>query len=154
MASATSAGAGAGAAVGLSGGSGASDRAVDAALTQRGTPYSWGGGGPNGPGFGFGSGAGVKGLDCSALIQYAGAAAGMHDIPRTTYDQVKMGVGVDVSQVRKGDWVFSNLKNGKWEHVALAISSTQVVEAPKPGGHVQVSAMPSGPVAVRRVFND
>jgi peptidoglycan DL-endopeptidase CwlO len=39
------------------------------------------------------------------------------------------------------------------EHVQLAISPTQVVEAPRPGGHVQISAIPAGRIVVKRLLN-
>ncbi|MFD5430530.1 lytic murein transglycosylase, partial [Streptomyces sp. NPDC127084] len=55
---------------------------IEAALSQRGVPYSWGGGNANGPSYGIccspsgKSGTGIKGFDCSGLTQYAYAKAG------------------------------------------------------------------------------
>lgn len=39
-------------------------KAVRAARSQIGLPYSWGGGGPHGPSYGFAQGAGIRGFDC------------------------------------------------------------------------------------------
>ncbi|MGK5558590.1 NlpC/P60 family protein, partial [Actinomadura kijaniata] len=51
--------------------------ALRAALRWLGTPYSWGGGGPNGPSYGIAHGAHIKGFDCSGLTQYAWVQAGV-----------------------------------------------------------------------------
>lgn len=69
-------------------GGGGSLAAVNAARTQIGVPYSWGGGGLGGPSYGIGRGAGTRGFDCSSLMEYAwGKASGGKDITRTTYSQ-------------------------------------------------------------------
>ncbi|MBT2213456.1 phage tail tape measure protein [Actinomadura sp. NEAU-AAG7] len=65
-----------------------SQAAVNAARTQIGVPYSWGGGGLGGPSYGIAQGAGTRGFDCSSLMQYAwGKASDGKDITRTTYSQ-------------------------------------------------------------------
>ena len=65
-----------------------SQAAVNAARTQIGLPYSWGGGGLGGPSYGIAQGAGTRGFDCSSLMEYAwGKASGGKDITRTTYSQ-------------------------------------------------------------------
>jgi cell wall-associated NlpC family hydrolase len=120
---------------------------VQRALSQHGTPYVWGGGGPHGPTHG--------GFDCSSLMQYAFAGAGV-DLPRTTYDQIGLGRSVSPGAIRAGDLIFSNFGEGGVAgpgHVQLAISSTHVVEAPHTGATVQVSPIPSGHLAVRRILS-
>jgi len=110
---------------------------VRRALSQLGKPYVWEACGPGA-------------FDYSSLVKYAYAGVGV-DLPRTTYDMVHVGRPVPPGQVRAGDLVFSNFSApGRPEHVQLAISPTQVVEAPTPGGHVQISALPSN-VIVKRV---
>lgn len=120
---------------------------VSRALAQHGTPYVWGGGGPHGPTSG--------GFDCSSLMQYAFAGAGV-DLPRTTYQQIGLGVPVSPGNIRAGDLIFSNFGEGGVPgpgHVQLAISSSHVVEAPHTGATVQVSVIPAGPVAIRRILH-
>jgi peptidoglycan DL-endopeptidase CwlO len=103
---------------------------VQRALSQHGTPYVWGGGGPHGPTGG--------GFDCSSLMQYAFKGAGV-DLPRTTYDQIGLGQAVSPGGIRAGDLIFSNFGEGGVAgpgHVQLAISPTHVVEAPHTGASV------------------
>jgi cell wall-associated NlpC family hydrolase len=127
------------------------DTVVSRALSQRGTPYAWGGGGKSGPGRGD---DGVVGFDCSSLMQYAFAGAGV-DLPRTTYDQIRLGRTVAPSDIQAGDLVFSEFGEGGAAgpgHVQLAISPNHVVEAPHTGANVRVSAVPSGHVVVKRIW--
>jgi len=124
---------------------------VSRALSQHGTPYSWGGGGKNGPGRGD---DGKVGFDCSSLMQYAFAGSGV-DLPRSTYEQVGLGRQVAPGDIQAGDLIFSEFGEGGNPgpgHVQLAISPTHVVEAPHTGANVQVSAVPTGHIAVRRIL--
>jgi cell wall-associated NlpC family hydrolase len=106
------------------------ERAVRAALSRLGRPYVWGATGPDR-------------FDCSGLVQWAYARAGV-SLRRTTYEQILDGVAVSPSQVRPGDLVFPHTG-----HVQMAIGNNLVVEAPQPGGSVQISRL--GPsVAIRR----
>jgi cell wall-associated NlpC family hydrolase len=123
---------------------GKADAVVRRALTQRGLPYVWGGGGPRGPTGG--------GFDCSGLMQCAYASAGI-ELPRTTYDQIKLGYPVPRYAVSAGDLIFSNFSARGPEHVQLAISPTRVVEAPNPGGYVQISAVPASRIVVKRLVD-
>jgi hypothetical protein len=68
-------------------GGGGSSKAVQAARTAIGLPYTWGGGGPTGPSRGFAQGANTVGFDCSSLMEYAWYQAAHKDITRTTYSQ-------------------------------------------------------------------
>ncbi|MBT0566828.1 C40 family peptidase [Williamsia sp. CHRR-6] len=93
--------------------------AVQAALSQRGVPYVWGGTTPG------------QGLDCSGLTQYAYRQAGV-ELPRLAQDQDTAGFRVDASELMPGDLAV-------WSgHVAMFIGNGQMVEA---GDPVQVSPL-------------
>ncbi|AQZ63687.1 unnamed protein product [[Actinomadura] parvosata subsp. kistnae] len=131
---------------------GAASLAVSAALAQRGIPYSYGGGGPAGPGYGIGRGARTKGFDCSGLTEYAWSKAGVR-IGGTTYEQVGKGLKIPRSQVRAGDLVFyeTDASRPGPDHVGLAVSSTEMVNAPRTGTVVRLDTIdrPSYVTAVR-----
>ncbi|MCA2178436.1 NlpC/P60 family protein [Nonomuraea glycinis] len=114
--------------------------AVRAALAMRGVPYSWGGGGPNGPSYGIGHGAQTKGFDCSGLAEYAWTRAGTR-VGGDTSAQWNAGTRVPRSQIRPGDLIFfaHNSKNpATIHHVGIAIDSTRMVHAPSTGSTVRV----------------
>lgn len=111
-------------------GSGRAGIAVRAALSRLGRPYVWGATGPNR-------------FDCSGLVQWAYAQAGIH-LDRTTYQQINDGIPVPRSQVRPGDLVFPHAG-----HVQLAIGNNLVVEAPYSGASVRISRLGSH-VQIRR----
>lgn len=118
---------------------------VNAARKHLGVPYSWGGGTPSGPGRGFGRGANTVGFDCSSLVQYAWAKSGVQ-LPRTTYDQIKVGRAVpNISQAKPGDLLFPSTG-----HVQMYIGNGKVIEAPRTGGHVQIVGVRSSYIAIRR----
>jgi cell wall-associated NlpC family hydrolase len=104
--------------------------AVRAALSRLGRPYVWGATGPDQ-------------FDCSGLVQWSYARAGVH-LHRTTYDQISDGIPVPRSQVRPGDLVFPH--SG---HVQMAIGNNLVVEAPYAGASVRISPLGSN-VQIRR----
>jgi cell wall-associated NlpC family hydrolase len=104
--------------------------AVRAALSRLGRPYVWGATGPDQ-------------FDCSGLVQWAYAHAGIH-LDRTTYQQINDGIPVPRSQVRPGDLVFPHAG-----HVQMAIGHNLVVEAPYSGASVRVSPLGNN-VAIRR----
>ncbi|KZS65757.1 MAG: C40 family peptidase [Mycobacterium pseudokansasii] len=104
--------------------------AVRAALSRLGCPYVWGATGPSQ-------------FDCSGLVQWAYAQAGVH-LDRTTYQQLHDGIAVPRSQVRPGDLVFPHPG-----HVQMAIGNNLVVEAPYSGASVRVSRLGSD-VRIRR----
>jgi peptidoglycan DL-endopeptidase CwlO len=130
---------------------GSIDAVVSRALSQHGIPYAFGGGGKAGPGRGD---DGAVGFDCSSLMQYAFAGAGV-DLPRTTYQQVGLGQAVSRADIQPGDLIFSEFGEGGNAgpgHVQLAISPNHVVEAPHTGANVRVSAVPPGHIVVKRLL--
>ncbi|WP_082789185.1 C40 family peptidase [Tsukamurella pseudospumae] len=83
--------------------------AVQAALTQLGVPYQWGGTTPG------------VGLDCSGFTQWAYRQAGI-ELPRLA-DQQGIGAAVSASDVRPGDLAV-------WSgHVAMVIGDGRMIEA-------------------------
>ncbi|MGB9227524.1 C40 family peptidase [Mycobacterium sp.] len=104
--------------------------AVRAALSRLGRPYVWGATGPDQ-------------FDCSGLVQWAYAQAGVH-LDRTTYQQINDGIPVPRSLVRPGDLVFPHAG-----HVQLAIGNNLVVEAPYSGASVRISRLGAN-VQIRR----
>jgi peptidoglycan DL-endopeptidase CwlO len=104
--------------------------AVRAALSRLGRPYVWGATGPDQ-------------FDCSGLVQWSYARAGVH-LDRTTYQQINEGIPVPRSQIRPGDLVFPHAG-----HVQMAIGNNLVIEAPYSGASVRISRLGSN-VQIRR----
>lgn len=105
-----------------------------------GTPYSWGGGGPEGPSRGIGRGANTVGFDCSSLLQFVWAKQGVQ-IPRVTYDQWNAGNSVPKSRLRPGDAVFFRPGSRGPEHVGMYIGGGKFIEAPRTGLNVRISKL-------------
>ncbi|MFD7283638.1 C40 family peptidase [Streptomyces sp. NPDC059862] len=118
---------------------------IEAALAQRGVPYSWGGGNANGASYGIccspsgKSGANIKGFDCSGLTVYAYAAAGIR-LPRTAAAQAGVGQRIPASlgkgALKPGDLVFYAYAPGRDStiyHVGIYVGSGQMVNAARPG---------------------
>lgn len=116
-------------------GTAAAQVVINAAKSQLGVPYLWGG---DTPGVGF---------DCSGLTQYAYRVAGIN-IPHQSQAQksacLEMGGRTyPLSQAVPGDLlVWSGTPGagyGNSGHVAIYIGNRQMIEAPYIGGVVQIS---------------
>ena len=127
-------------------------------ISQLGTPYCWGGNGeslttsalnrlkaafPSYAASGSYSriagyvNQGYKAFDCSGLMQWGFAQAGI-TIGRTTWDQIGNGVGVSLNNLKPGDLLFySNL-----QHVGMYIGNGQWIEAPNKNANVRVINVP------------
>jgi peptidoglycan DL-endopeptidase CwlO len=113
----------------------AETKAVNVALSKRGDPYGWGQAGPDE-------------FDCSGLVMYAWAAAGVQ-LPHSSASMASAGQHVPRSQVRAGDLVVFYYPV---HHVGLAISNTEMVHAPDYGVPVEISTIDSFPYTdARRV---
>ncbi len=114
----------------------ASEYVINRALSQRGVPYSWGGGNAAGPSHGIDDGAGTVGFDCSGLILYAFAGVGIK-LDHYSGSQYNEGRKIPSSQMRRGDVIFYG--PGGSQHVTLYLGDGQMLEAPYTGSVVKVS---------------
>lgn len=108
--------------------------------SQLGVPYVWGGNSWRTNGVG-------GGLDCSGLVQQAYKRVGIN-LPRVTYQQVKAGREVPLSEAKPGDLVF----NAGPSHVQVITKinpdgTGQVIHAPQTGDVVRYAPLGSVPVA-------
>ncbi|NUV40515.1 glycoside hydrolase [Streptomyces sp. CAI-24] len=90
------------------------------ARAQIGKPYVWGATGPSS-------------YDCSGLTKAAWREAGV-TLPRTTWDQVKVGTRVATSDLQPGDLVFFY---DDISHVGIYKGDGMMIHAPKPGANVR-----------------
>ncbi|WP_030806963.1 C40 family peptidase [Streptomyces sp. NRRL S-337] len=96
------------------------EKALAFARAQIGKPYVWGATGPSS-------------YDCSGLTQAAWKAAGV-DLPRTTWEQVKVGQRVATKDLQPGDLVFFF---DDISHVGMYIGGGRMIHAPHPGANVR-----------------
>ncbi len=114
---------------------------IAAAEQYLGVPYVYGGTDP------------TKGLDCSGFVQRAYQDVGV-ELPRVTYDQVKVGTPVAREDLAPGDLVFSVGDKGMRVngHVGIYVGNDKYLVAPKTGDVVKVADLPDRITAIRRVL--
>lgn len=104
------------------------ERAAAVALDQVGTPYRYGGSGPDG-------------FDCSGLVQYSYSQAGVR-VPRTTGQLWSATQTVKRDALRVGDLLFFSIE-GKMSHVGMYLGGQRFVHAPSSGRSVSVATLNS-----------
>ena len=115
---------------------GAAAKAIKGAESQIGRPYVWGGDNP------------AVGFDCSGLIEWAYGQAGIK-LPRTSQQQwaALQNRSVSMDHVMAGDILFSAGSDGSPNnpgHEAMAISGSQIIEAPHTGANIRIRALNKG----------
>jgi cell wall-associated NlpC family hydrolase len=95
-------------------------------MGQIGDPYVWAAAGPDA-------------FDCSGLMQYAYAAAGV-SLPHSSSMQSQMGAPVSSGQLQPGDLVFFY---SPVSHVGMYIGNGQMVHASTSGTPVRVASLDS-----------
>jgi cell wall-associated NlpC family hydrolase len=110
----------------MSVGATAGQRALDAARTQIGTPYVWGGQAPGG-------------FDCSGLVKWSYAHAGIR-MPRTSFEQAHVGAPVSLHDLRPGDVIIYN----GGAHAALYAGNGKILQAATYGEPVQYGSIHDG----------
>jgi cell wall-associated NlpC family hydrolase len=110
-------------------------RVIKAGLEQVGWPYIWGGDSHSEGGF-----------DCSGLVDYAYARAGMALPGRPTAAVLwRMSAGVDRRHLQPGDLAFLYTRTRAPYHVALYVGAGLVVVAPHSGANVQIERLSAVP---------
>ncbi|MGW4380867.1 NlpC/P60 family protein [Kitasatospora sp. NPDC004531] len=105
--------------------------ALNAALSKLGSWYSYGAAGPST-------------FDCSGLMQWAYAQAGV-SIPRTSQAQAGAGtnIGTNIANARPGDLV---IYYGDMHHVGMYVGNGQIVHAPRTGTQVRYESATVMPI--------
>lgn len=102
--------------------------AVQTALAQVGKPYQWAGAGPNA-------------FDCSGLVMYAWAAAGV-PLAHYSVSQYQETSRISESELQPGDLVFYDTGSGAEPgHVVIYIGNGRIVTADSPGTVVRVESI-------------
>ncbi|MER7829859.1 NlpC/P60 family protein [Streptomyces sp. NPDC095602] len=130
---------------------------VNAACSQIGVPYSWGGGSIHGPTYGQdypGGGPGahdsqVKGFDCSHLVQYAAWQGAGILLPEGSWNQARFSGATarftrdqGLAPLQPGDlllWGSDPGNLGSVHHIAIYLGNGKMVEARESGTLVMVS---------------
>lgn len=123
---------------------GGAQAVVARALSELGVPYSWGGGNEYGATVGIRDGGVADsygdyhkvGFDCSGLMVYSFAAAGI-SLPHYSGYQYEAGRHVPLAGIEPGDMLFW-ADGSDIHHVALYIGGGRMVEAPYSGSYVRV----------------
>jgi peptidoglycan DL-endopeptidase CwlO len=109
--------------------------AMNIALGKRGSSYVWGAAGPSA-------------FDCSGLVIYAYAQAGMPGLPHSSEALSTMGQSVSRSSLQPGDLVFFG---SPVHHVGIYVGNGLMVDAPDFGQVVKVEPLDSDYSGGRRL---
>jgi cell wall-associated NlpC family hydrolase len=106
---------------------------LKAAMSRDGMPYVWGAAGPTS-------------FDCSGLVQWSLAQAGVV-MPRVAADQARTGPVVPVSRLQPGDLLFYRTDPTAPDyisHVAIYLGKGLMIQAPEPGMDVEIVPLELG----------
>lgn len=98
---------------------------VFTAMQMVGIPYRWGGATP-------------EGFDCSGLVQYTYAHAGLK-LPRTAAEQLAAARPISLDQAVPGDLLFFQ-DGGRTSHVAIYLGGGRFIHAPRSGQQVSLDS--------------
>ncbi len=105
-------------------------KAAEVALAMLGLPYAFGGARPE------------MGFDCSGLVHFSFARAGL-SVPRATEEQRRRSSMIPIAELRRGDLLFFDQDGRKNSHVAIYLGAGKFVHAPSSAKSVRTDAMSS-----------
>jgi len=108
-------------------GAGGKDEVVASARRVIGAHYQFGGASPQ------------QGFDCSGLVQYSYAQAGLQ-APRTVSQQKRQATPRDLVNLQPGDLLFFDTRY-KGGHVGIFAGNGQFIHAPSSGGRVRIDQL-------------
>ncbi len=108
---------------------GSGGRLVEAALSQMGAPYAYGGRTP-------------AGFDCSGLVQFAHRQLGL-EVPRTADALYRGARPVSLERLEPGDLVFFRIGRSRISHVGIYVSGDLFIHAPSSGKGVSYASLGS-----------
>jgi murein DD-endopeptidase len=94
------------------------------ALAMVGAPYRYAGSSP-------------AGFDCSGLVVYSYARAGVRGLPHSAEALERRARPLDVAELEPGDLLFFDLEGKKSAHVAIYVGESSFVHAPSAGRRVE-----------------
>jgi cell wall-associated NlpC family hydrolase len=97
------------------------------AIALVGTPYQFGGNGPDA-------------FDCSGLVRFVHNELGI-DVPRTAAEQFRAAMAVELEQLEPGDLLFFRTQGTGVSHVAIYAGSGRFVHAPQTGRTIELRAL-------------
>lgn len=97
------------------------------ASTLLGRPYHYGGSGP-------------RAFDCSGLVYYSYARAGVR-LPRSTAGQKRYTRPVARDDLRRGDLLFFTQEGRAYSHVGIYLGHGRFVHAPSTGKRVRIDRL-------------
>lgn len=101
--------------------------AAEHALRMQGTPYRYGGNTPTG-------------FDCSGLVQYGYARAGVR-LPHGTDALRRVSNPIKTRHLQRGDLLFFDQDGKRSSHVGIYIGNDRFVHAPSTGKKVHVASL-------------
>jgi len=102
------------------------EKALIAAMHEIGTPYVWGGELER------------KAFDCSGLVQWSFAKAGI-ELPRTAQEQYDATTRIAADEAEPGDLVFFGGSAGDVSHVGIVVGPGLMLDATHTGAYVEYS---------------
>ena len=108
----------------------AAARAAGYALKMVGKPYRYGGASPS------------RGFDCSGLVQYSYAHAGVK-LPHNTDRQRRLSKPIRRAELKRGDLIFFDEEGRKNSHVGIYAGGGVFVHAPSSGKSVRKDRLDS-----------
>lgn len=99
------------------------------AMSLSDTPYRYGGANPE------------NGFDCSGFVQFVFQNSLGMKLPRTSAEMSRVGIPLEIGELRPGDLVFFNTRKSRFSHVGIFIGENRFVHSPKTGKAISIASL-------------